>query len=137
MNLQQHLKVKRHMRIGELAQATGLRTSGIRFYEAQGLLPAPARRGNGYRDYPASTVTTLQMIQQAQRFGFSLAEIRSAMRAAVPAGRNCTRFLDMLRAKLAETDRHLEQMKQARRQLAQQIRVLERKGGTSDGGVAA
>ena len=51
------------MRIGELAQATGLRTSGIRFYEAQGLLPAPVRRGNGYRDYPASTVTTLQMIQ--------------------------------------------------------------------------
>lgn len=118
------------MKIGELASATGLRTSGIRFYEAQGLLPRPTRRDNGYRDYPASTVTTLQMIQQAQRFGFSLAEIRAAMRsAAAPQERQCTRFLDLLRAKLAETDLHLEQMKQARKQLVQQIRLLERKSG--------
>jgi DNA-binding transcriptional MerR regulator len=121
------------MKIGELASATGLRTSGIRFYEAQGLLPAPARRGNGYRDYPASTVTTLQMIQQAQRFGFSLAEIRAAMRSlAVPEGQQCTRFLDMLQAKLAETDRHLDQMKQARKQLVQQIRLLKRKSAPAD-----
>lgn len=39
------------MRIGEVADAVGLSTKTLRFYEQSGLLPAPARSANGYRDY--------------------------------------------------------------------------------------
>jgi len=35
------------MQIKALAQATGVEVETIRFYEKQGLLPAPARRENG------------------------------------------------------------------------------------------
>ena len=39
------------MRIGEAAAAAGMTTKTLRFYEAQGLLPPPVRKGNGYRSY--------------------------------------------------------------------------------------
>ena len=39
------------MRIGDLALATGVNAQTIRFYERRGLLPSPAREGNGYRRY--------------------------------------------------------------------------------------
>lgn len=116
------------MRIGALAAATGLSTSRIRFYESEELIAPPVRLSNGYRDYPASTVASLQMIQQAQRFGFSLAEIRQAMRTEVPSGRRCDHFLRLLQHKLGEVDRHLAQMKQARARLMAQIAQLEDHG---------
>lgn len=38
------------MRIGELAERTGVTTRLLRYYEEQGLI-TPARAANGYRDY--------------------------------------------------------------------------------------
>jgi len=38
------------MKIGELAERTGLAPSKIRFYEAHGLIAPVQRRANGYRD---------------------------------------------------------------------------------------
>ena len=64
------------MRIGELAARTGLTTSAIRFYEAQGLLPAPMRGVNGYRCYAESAIERLRLIRRSQNLGFTLDVIR-------------------------------------------------------------
>jgi DNA-binding transcriptional MerR regulator len=66
------------MQIGELAQRSGLTTSRIRFYEAQGLISG-ARRTNGYRAYSAETLVELNIIISAQDAGFSLSEIHRLM----------------------------------------------------------
>ena len=60
------------MKIGELAAATGLAPSAIRFYEQSGLLPAAQREANGYRSYSADAVERLRYIQLAQALGFTL-----------------------------------------------------------------
>jgi len=65
------------MKIGELAAATGLATSAIRFYEQSGLLPAAQRAGNGYRSYSVEAVDRLRFIQVAQALGFPLDSLRS------------------------------------------------------------
>lgn len=53
------------MRIGDMAQATGLSRDTLRFYEKRGLLRA--RRGaNGYRDYPPDAVAWLRYLRTAQ-----------------------------------------------------------------------
>ena len=39
------------MRIGEIADRAGVPAKTIRFWEEEGLLPAPARTAAGYRDY--------------------------------------------------------------------------------------
>ncbi|QAX85322.1 MerR family transcriptional regulator [Pseudomonas sp. DTU12.3] len=64
------------MKIGELAQMSGLSASRIRFYEAQGLIPKVERQGNGYRRYPPQVLQTLNIIQRAQQAGFSLDELK-------------------------------------------------------------
>ncbi|SOD30217.1 DNA-binding transcriptional regulator, MerR family [Variovorax sp. YR752] len=60
------------MKIGELAAATGVAPSAIRFYEKSGLLPAAQRGSNGYRSYSNDAIERLRLIQVAQSLGFSL-----------------------------------------------------------------
>lgn len=50
------------MRIGELAQLTGVPTRLLRYYEEQELL-APDRAANGYRDYAESLVDRVTQIR--------------------------------------------------------------------------
>ncbi|EPF6107668.1 MerR family transcriptional regulator [Enterobacter cloacae] len=64
------------MKISELAKMTGITPSRIRFYEAEGLLPKPGRQGNGYRKYFPETAALLKIIDNAQRTGFTLEQIR-------------------------------------------------------------
>jgi MerR-like DNA binding protein len=45
------------MRIGELARASGIAPSAVRYYEQLGLLPAPERTASGYRSYAGGPST--------------------------------------------------------------------------------
>lgn len=101
------------MRIGELANASGLSRETLRFYERSGLLRA-RRRPNGYRDYPAETLPLLRLMRQAQALGFSLAEIRAALQQDGDAGQVAA----MLNEKLAATDARLAELQALRSELA-------------------
>jgi MerR family redox-sensitive transcriptional activator SoxR len=61
--------------IGELAEQAGMSVSRIRYYESCGVLAEPERR-SGKRRYTPDALTQLQIIDAAQRVGFSLDEIR-------------------------------------------------------------
>jgi DNA-binding transcriptional MerR regulator len=63
------------LRSGELAEAAGVNTQTLRYYERRGLLAEPGRSPGGHRLYPAETVTTLRIIKTAQRLGFTLNEV--------------------------------------------------------------
>jgi DNA-binding transcriptional MerR regulator len=65
--------------IGQLAKAVGLRTSTLRYYEAEGLLHPSDRTEAGYRLYDDEAKQTLRFIQRAQRLGFALADIRALL----------------------------------------------------------
>jgi len=65
--------------IGQLARRAGLRTSTLRYYEAEGLLTPTERTEAGYRLYDPDAEQTLRLIQRAQRLGFSLADIRALL----------------------------------------------------------
>jgi DNA-binding transcriptional MerR regulator len=67
------------MKIGELAERSGLAASAIRYYEQAGLLPKAERGANGYRVYADATLERLHVIQIAQNLGFSLEAIRAVM----------------------------------------------------------
>ena len=63
------------MRIGEVAQRAGVKTSLLRYYEDIGLLPESARV-SGQRRYDHTVLRRLAVIEVAQRAGMSLDEIR-------------------------------------------------------------
>jgi DNA-binding transcriptional MerR regulator len=68
------------LRIDELAARTGETSRNIRAYQARGLLPAPTIEGrSGY--YGQEHVTRLEIIDDLQRRGFSLAAIEQTLQA--------------------------------------------------------
>jgi hypothetical protein len=71
------------MRIGELAERTGVPARLLRYYEEQGLL-TPARAANGYRDYGEPLAD--RVVQRDQGSSLSMAAT-SACRSARVCGR--------------------------------------------------
>ena len=63
------------MRIGEIAEQAGVKTSLIRYYEQIGLLPEPERI-SGQRRYDATVLRRLAIIDVAQHAGLTLDEIK-------------------------------------------------------------
>lgn len=90
------------MRIGELAERTGVTVRALRHYERLGLV-VPMRSEAGQRVYGAEQVATLQRVLALKKAGFPLADIKALLeRRAVPTAE----FLAVQRvALLAERDR--------------------------------
>ncbi len=57
------------MRISELAGRAGAAASAIRWYEEVGILPAPVRQPNGYRDYGEDDLARLRLLLSLRRLG--------------------------------------------------------------------
>ena len=62
------------VRIGELADLAGVSARAIRHYHHKGVLPEPARRANGYREYEVEHLVTLVRLGHLTRSGLSLAQ---------------------------------------------------------------
>ena len=67
------------MRIGQLANALGCTVETIRFYEKQGLLPAPHRTDGNFRKYDEEHVQRLSFICNCRSLDLSLNEIKTLL----------------------------------------------------------
>ena len=108
------------MRIGQLAEATGLSRDALRFYEKRGLL-APQRSSNGYRHYPAEAADWIGYVRTAQALGFTLAEIEAdlPLLAAVPGSPESLRTA--LRSKLHDISRRIDGLTALRDELVRRL----------------
>lgn len=75
--------------IGEVAARTGVATSALRFYEAEGLIRSE-RTGGGQRRYQREVVRRVSFVKIAQHVGVGLDEIRGVL-ADLPDGRTPTK----------------------------------------------
>jgi MerR family transcriptional regulator, redox-sensitive transcriptional activator SoxR len=89
--------------IGEAARRTGLRTPALRYYEEQGLLPAP-RRQRGRRRYDPIILPMIEVLRFAQQAGFTLSEIRTLFHGYGADTPLDARWEELARAKLRELD---------------------------------
>ena len=78
------------MKIGELADRTGVTTKTVRYYESIGLLAEPERTASGYRDYDTDAVERLCFVRDAQATGLSLAEIASVLELKAAGSTSCS-----------------------------------------------
>jgi DNA-binding transcriptional MerR regulator len=74
------------VRIGELADRTGVDARLLRYYERQGLLH-PTRRPNGYRDYDEADVDSVVFIRRLLAAGLSTTTIAQFNDCGHAAGR--------------------------------------------------
>ncbi len=59
------------MKIAELARRAGVAASAIRWYEQEGILPAAARKDNGYREYAEVDLARLRLVVSLRRLGLA------------------------------------------------------------------
>jgi DNA-binding transcriptional MerR regulator len=116
------------MKIGELARRTGLSVKTLRYYEDIGVLPAPERTPNGYRDFDEGTFGRLEFVRAAQAVGLTLGEIREVIgfreRGEVP----CSHVLDVILHHAAEVDHRIAELQRLRadlEHLARRARTLD------------
>ncbi len=111
------------MRIGELAERSGLTAKTLRFYERAGVLPEPRREQSGYRDYREDAVARLAFVKAAQAAGLTLSEIRQVIAVREQEGAPCDHVVALLDAHATELDRRIADLTALREQV---LRLRER-----------
>ncbi|QNH08143.1 MerR family transcriptional regulator [Pseudomonas sp. B11D7D] len=114
------------MKIGELAQRSGLAASRIRFYESIGLLKLVERQANGYRSYPEQAVMVLNLITTAQQAGFSLEELRTLLPQDLSQWQH-GKLLDTLHTKVRDIEALEQRLAQSKTHLLALIDEIESK----------
>ncbi len=95
----------RGLLIGELATRSGVSRKALRLYEAEGILPAPARSASGYRLYTDDAAGLVAFVTRARRLGFTLGEIREIVGIKRAGRAPCPHVRELVRRKAAELDR--------------------------------
>lgn len=106
------------MRIGELAAATGVDVATVRFYEREGLLPAPMREANGYRRYGPAHLERLSFVRHCRSLDVGLVDIRRLLELLDHPGRDCRDADALIEQQLARVHARIVSMQALERQLA-------------------
>jgi MerR family transcriptional regulator, copper efflux regulator len=69
------------MRIGELAERTGLSLRTIRFYEEVGVLAPAPRTNGGFRQFTDGDMQRLLLVRQMKPLGFRVDEMKALLEA--------------------------------------------------------
>jgi DNA-binding transcriptional MerR regulator len=116
------MTLKAHLRSGELARLAGVSTDTLRHYERKGVLAAPRRSRNGYREYPADALDLVQMVRGALGVGFTLDDLARILKQRDGGRAPCREVREMAAAKLAEVEDRLKEMAIARDELRATIK---------------
>lgn len=125
------------MQSGELSRLAGVSSDTLRHYERLGVLPKPPRTNGGYRDYPASSLDRVRLIQRALRVGFSLQELATILKMRDRGEVPCHRVRAMAGHKLEEIKQQINDLVAMRGQLERIVKDWDaRLASTSKGKTA-
>jgi Cd(II)/Pb(II)-responsive transcriptional regulator len=109
-------------KIGELARIIGSQVETIRYYEREGLLPAPSRSEGNYRLYGDAHVDRLQFIRHCRSLDMTLDEVRHLLAFRDAPQQNCgevnailDRHIDHVTDRIAELTALQAQLHELRR----------------------
>ena len=107
------------MQIKQLSSATGVDIETTRFYEKQGLLPAPARKDNGYRDYDVSHLERLSFIRHCRALEMSLNQVATLLDFVDRPNTPCSDVDLLVEQQLLKVRARLRSMEALEKQLLQ------------------
>ena len=116
------------MKIGELGLAAGCQAETIRYYEREGLLPAPLRSSGNYRLYDDRHLERLGFIRRCRTLDMSLAEVRRLLDFRDVPQKTCGEVnglldaqIEKIRQRMAELDALHAQMTALRARCSQEL----------------
>lgn len=112
---------ERMLRPGELARLAGVSTDLLRHYERIGIVPPPHRASNGYRQYPAKTLSRIKVVRRSLSLGFSLPELARIFAVRDRGGTPCRSVRALAGEKLRQVEQGLAELKALRRQLLETL----------------
>ena len=115
-----------YMKIGALSAASSTPIETIRYYEREGLLPAPARTQGNFRVYEVGHLQRLQFIRHCRGLDMSLDEVRVLLRFRDAPGANCGDVNALLDAHIGHVSRRIRELRALERQLKElRLRCVE------------
>ena len=117
------------MKIGDLATASSTAVDTIRYYEREGLLPAPGRTQGGFRVYEAPHLERLQFIRYCRGLDMSLDEVRVLLRVKDAPGSDCGDVNALLDEHIGHVSRRIKEL----RALEKQLKELRQRCGVAQG----
>jgi DNA-binding transcriptional MerR regulator len=112
------------MKIGELAEQSGMAPSKIRFLESRGLLGKVSRQSNGYREYADEALDVLKIVASAQQAGFTLEEIQRVLPHDLATWEH-DGLMAALEGKIAGIERIERQLADSKKALRELIRQIQ------------
>ncbi len=106
-----------NVNISQAAQATGLTSKSIRFYESKGVISPTARNNNGYRIYSERNIEELQLVVRAREAGFNLEECKFLLNLAFNSSRKSAEVKAKTREKLTEIEAKITELNLMKTQL--------------------
>lgn len=104
-------------RIGELARRAECLVQTVRFYETEGLLPAPARSEGNFRLYDESHLDRLLFIRRCRAKDMNLGEIRQLLSFRDSPQLGCQEVNDLMDAHIAQVRAKIRELRELERQL--------------------
>jgi Cd(II)/Pb(II)-responsive transcriptional regulator len=105
------------MKIGELAQATRCPIETVRYYEREGLLPAPARSCGNYRLYGPAHVERLRFVRHCRSLDMTHDEIRTLLAFRDAPDKRCDEVNSLLDEHIGHVARRIEELRVLEREL--------------------
>ncbi len=106
------------MRIGDVAAATGLEPSAIRYYESHDIVPAPQRTNAGYRDYDDNDVDLLRFVRRLRSLELPLDDIREIVSLRTRGEPPCSQVRDAMTREAAAIDQRIQDLVSLRGELS-------------------
>lgn len=106
------------MRIGEVADAIGLESSAIRYYESNGIVPKPERTASGYRDYDRHDVELLRFVRRLRALELPLDDIKEIVSLRVDGQAPCTQVREAIAREAGAIDKRIADLINLRDELA-------------------
>ena len=107
--------------IGQLAQAAGVPTTTVRYYERRGLLLPERRSPHGYRLYGKHALTQLRFIRSVQASGFALDDIARLLALRANGGEDCEDVQRIIEQRLTRVRQELKQLQHVERVLGRAL----------------
>lgn len=117
------------LRIGQVAQASGLPVKTVRFYSDEGLIHAAGRSQGGYRLFDPEVVAELSLIRALRTMDVPLPELKRILDVRREGQCNCSALKSSIQTHIQSIDQRLTELVAMKAELVQLLRSWQECGG--------
>ena len=103
--------------IGEVANATGIAISTLRYYDREGMFPDMERRNGGIRVFSDTEINTLRVIECLKTSGMSIKSIKEFLVWCKEGDASLEKRREMFHDRLEEVERQIEALQETKNRL--------------------